>query len=414
MTRSVPVYILGGYQTDFSRNWAREGLEISDLLSAAVAGAAEQTGVSLADVDSVHVGNFVAELFCNQGLLGGVLAEALPELAGKAASRHEAACASGSMAVLAGMTEIEARRYDLVCVAGVELMKNVHGDVAAGYLGAAAWQGHEAHSVKYCWPHMFDLLSREYENRYGLDYRHVARIAEINYQNGRRNPNAQTRNWEFNAASFSQDDDANPVVDGRIRRNDCGQVTDGAACVFLASEAFATAYAKRRGISLAVIPRIQGWGTRTMPISLAGKLADPAQQGEGVIFPHVRDTINDALKRAGVQDVFQLSAIETHDCFAITEYMAIDHFGLTAPGESWKAVEEGVIDFGGRLPVNPSGGLIGCGHPVGATGVRMLLDAYRQVSGTAGDYQVEGASQVAALNIGGSTTTTACFVVGKE
>ncbi len=71
--------------------------------------------------------------------------------------------------------------------------------------------------------------------------------------------------------------------------------------------------------------------------------------------------------------------------------MAIDHFGLTEPGESWKAIEEGVIELGGKLPINPSGGLIGVGHPVGATGVRQMLDAMRQVTNTAGDYQVEGA-----------------------
>jgi acetyl-CoA C-acetyltransferase len=92
--------------------------------------------------------------------------------------------------------------------------------------------------------------------------------------------------------------------------------------------------------------------------------------------------------------------------------MAIDHLGLTAPGESWKAVEAGDIAMGGRLPVNPSGGLIGTGHPVGATGVRMMLDAFKQTTGSAGDYQVEGAKTVQTLNIGGSTTTTVSFVVG--
>jgi acetyl-CoA C-acetyltransferase len=93
--------------------------------------------------------------------------------------------------------------------------------------------------------------------------------------------------------------------------------------------------------------------------------------------------------------------------------MAIDHFGLTAPGESWKAIEDGTIAFGGRLPINPSGGLIGVGHPVGATGIRQLFDAYRQVAGTAGDYQVEGARKVATLNLGGSATTSASFIVGR-
>ena len=93
--------------------------------------------------------------------------------------------------------------------------------------------------------------------------------------------------------------------------------------------------------------------------------------------------------------------------------MAIDHFGLTKPGESWKAVEDGTIEMGGKLPINPSGGLIGCGHPVGATGTRQVLDAYKQVTGQRGDYQVEGAKRIATLNIGGSGTTSCVFIVGN-
>jgi acetyl-CoA C-acetyltransferase len=93
--------------------------------------------------------------------------------------------------------------------------------------------------------------------------------------------------------------------------------------------------------------------------------------------------------------------------------MAIDHFGITKPGESWKAIEGGVIELGGKLPINPSGGLIGAGHPVGATGVRQMLDCYKQVTEKAGDYQVEGAKKFAMLNIGGSGTTSCAFVIGK-
>ncbi|MCB0905441.1 MAG: thiolase domain-containing protein, partial [Actinobacteria bacterium] len=88
------------------------------------------------------------------------------------------------------------------------------------------------------------------------------------------------------------------------------------------------------------------------------------------------------------------------------------HFGITAPGRSWEAVESGIIARDGRLPMNPSGGLIGVGHPVGASGVRMVLDAHRQVTGTAGEYQVDGTQRVATLNIGGSTATTVSFVIG--
>ena len=145
-------------------------------------------------------------------------------------------------------------------------------------------------------------------------------------------------------------------------------------------------------------------------IMFKDKIAD--SKDKPYVFPHVRGTIQDAFRRAGIKDVFELDAIETHDCFAITEYMAIDHFGITAPGEAWKAVEDSTIALGGKLPVNPSGGLIGLGHPVGATGVRMVLDAHKQVTGDAGDYQVEGASKVATLNIGGTTTTSCCFIVG--
>ena len=97
----------------------------------------------------------------------------------------------------------------------------------------------------------------------------------------------------------------------------------------------------------------------------------------------------------------------------MTEYMTVDHLGITAPGESWKAVEEGAIRRNGRIPINPSGGLIGLGHPVGATGVRMMLDAHKQVTGTAGGYQIEGAARAGTLNIGGSTTTTICTIVGR-
>jgi acetyl-CoA C-acetyltransferase len=96
-----------------------------------------------------------------------------------------------------------------------------------------------------------------------------------------------------------------------------------------------------------------------------------------------------------------------------SEYMAIDHFGITPPGKSWQAIEEGAIARDGRIPVNPSGGLIGGGHPVGATGVRMLVDAARQLQGEAGAMQVEGARRAATLNIGGSTATTVSFVVER-
>lgn len=403
-------YILGGWQSDFANNWARQGMEFADAFSEVVGEGLNAVGLEPKDVDTGHVGNFVGDLFAGQGLLGGFFGMVHPDFDGLPTSRHEAACASGSVAILAASAEIEAGRYDLACVVGLEQMRNVSGQKAAENLGAAAWAGHEFQDAKFVWPRAFSDLADEYDRRYGLKPEHLMRIAEINFANGKRNPNAQTRQWQFNDRSFTLDDEANPVVEGRTRKQDCGQVTDGAAVVFLASEKRAAEYAAKRGVPLESLPRIKGWGHRSAPISYAAKIR--ASEGAQYVFPQVRRAIEDARARAGVSDLSQIDVVETHDCFTTTEYMAIDHLGLTAPGESWKAVEDGSIEIGGRLPINPSGGLIGLGHPVGATGVRMALDAFKQVTGTAGDYQVEGAKTCQTLNIGGSTTTTVSLVVG--
>ena len=407
-----PVYILGGYQSDFARNWAREGLEIADLFRETLLNGLEATRLDAGEVNAAHVGNFTAELFCDQGHLGGFFTASDPAFWGKPASRHEAACASGSMAALAASAEIEAGRYDLVAVLGIEMMRNVPGAQAAKNIGGPAmWSGHEWQDVRYPWPAVFAELGDEYERRYGLKFEHLAEISRINFENARRNPNAQTRDWTFSNASFTEDDEANPPIEGRIRRQDCGQVSDGAAVVFLASERRAREYAERRGLSLEDLARIDGWGHATAHIAYEPKIERGRENA--LVFPHIRKAVDDALSRAGLSAIDQVDGAETHDCFSTTEYMAIDHFGLTAPGENWKAIEDGRIARGGAFPINPSGGLIGAGHPVGATGVRMLLDCAKQVTGAAGDYQVENADKFMTLNIGGSATTIASFIVGR-
>lgn len=405
------VYILGGWQSDFKRNWAREGLEIGDGFAEALHGGLDAVGMAPGEVEVGHVGNFVGDLFSGQGQLGGFFAMAEPAFDGLPTSRHEAACASGSIALLAAMADIESGRYGTAAVLGLEMMRNVPGETGAAYLGAAAWVGHEYQGARYVWPRAFSELTDEYDRRYGIDEAHLRRISQINFANAKLNPNAQTRDYVFNDASFAADDEANPVIEGRVRKSDCGQVTDGAAMVVLASAERAADYARRRGVPLESLTRIKGWGHRSGPISYQRKVE--ASAGAPYVFPQVKRAIDDARARAGLS-LEAIDAVETHDCFAMTEYMAIDHLGLTAPGESWKAIEAGDIEIGGRLPINPSGGLIGCGHPVGATGVRMALDAFRQTTGAAGGGQVEGARNVQTLNIGGSTTTTVSLVIGRD
>jgi acetyl-CoA C-acetyltransferase len=406
------VFILGGHQTDFARNWSRQGLDISDMVREATLAALEDCALDASAIASIHVGNAFAEAQRQQGHLGAMVAQVVPELCGVPAMRHEGACASASLAALCAMSEIEAGRYQCVLVLGVEEFRNLPGDVASRNQNSAAWSGREDIECRFMWPAVFGLLAAEYAERYGLDRRHLNRIAEINYANARRNPLAQTRTWQFTEGSFTDDDTLNPLIEPGVRRQDCGQITDGACALVLASSEFARAHARRRGVAFEQVPRIHGWGHRNAGLRYRDKIV--RSRGDTHVFPHVRATIQDAFRRAGIAQALELDGIETHDCFTITEYMAIDHFGLTAPGESWRAIESGLVEPRGKLPINPGGGLIGCGHPVGATGARMLLDAARQVTGRAGDTQIDGARRIGTLNIGGSCATVASFVVGLD
>ena len=247
---STPVHVLGGHQTDFARVWSREGKDISDMIRDAAVGAMTACDLEPAAIQSIHVGNAFGELQRNQAHLGSMVAQVVPELWGVPAMRHEGACASSSLAVLTAMAEIEAGRYDCVLVIGAEELKNLPGDVSSKNQNAAGWQGREDIDCTFMWPAVFGLMAGEYERRYGLDRRHLNRIAELNYANAKRNPNAQTRKWAFNAKTFTDDDEVNPVIEPGTRRQDCGQITDGAVAVVLASAAYAAAHAKQRFDSL--------------------------------------------------------------------------------------------------------------------------------------------------------------------
>lgn len=407
---SRDVFVLGGAQTDFARNYSREGHGIEVLLGDAVRDALEDARLAPAALDAVHVGNFTAELFSRQGQLGGIVASLHPDLAGLPSARHEAACASGSVAVLAAMAEIEAGRYDHVLVVGVEQMRNVSGELAAEHLGCAAWTGREAVGARYVWPALFSRVAEHYDERFGLDRAHLAELSRIDLENAQHNPLAQTRTWALADAMFAEDDEQNGIVEGRLRRQDCGRITDGASAVILASARAAGAWAKERGVALESVPRILGWGHRTAPMELEQKLA--ASRDLPYVFPHLRATLEDAWRRAGLKDARDVDLLEVHDCFSITGYAIVDHLGLAPPGDPRGPIEDGTLRRGGALPINPSGGLIGLGHPVGATGVRMLNDAARQVRGAAGAIQIDGARRAQTLNLGGSATTTVSFVVG--
>ena len=275
-------WVLGGCQSDFARNLSREGVELDGLTAEVVRGALEDARVGPDEVGAVHVANAFGQLFTGQGHLGAMPATVEPALAGLPAARHEAACASGSVAILAATAELEAGRHDLALVVGVELERTVPGDVAAQHLGAASWVGHEGNPT-YVWPQAFSDLADEYDRRYGLDEAHLRAFAEMAMRNGRDNPNAQTRGWHFGEASFSDDDDVNPVVAGRTRRTDCSQVTDGGAALVLASDAWVRRHPEVVAGGRAA--RITGWGHRTVGLPLRAKLeASSAERASGRVL----------------------------------------------------------------------------------------------------------------------------------
>lgn len=411
------VYVLGGAQTDFERNWTKEGKNLVALLREVITDGLNDVGITYEDIISMNkensvaafVGNFIAEQYVNQGHLGAFLTEVHPAFYGVPSARYESACASSSVALDAAITKVQNGDYDIAIVVGWELMKTVDSKVGGDILGRAAYYEKEGKGIDFPFPKLFGRLADEILLKYNVEEERfmnaLAKISEINYANAKRNPKAQTRKWfmSYEQAKM-RGTDTNPIVGGRLAVSDCSQVTDGATVVVLASEK----YVKSKEL---VKPVVKGYGHRVAPMLFDSKMVDNANSE--YILPWTRQTVLDAYNRSGLT-VEDIDVFETHDCFTSSEYAAISAFGLTEPGKEYEAIESGLIAFDGKKPINPSGGLIGCGHPVGASGARMFLDLYKQVSGTAGKYQVKNTKNALMLNIGGSATTNYVFILGVE
>ena len=413
------VFVLGGAQTDFERNWTKEGKGVVALLKEAVTDGLDAVNLTFDDIKKLNednrvacfVGNFIAENYINQGHLGALLTEVNEAFYGVPSARYEAACASSSVALDAAITKLRAGDYDVAIVVGFELMKTVDAKIGGDYLGRAAFYEKEGEGISLPFPKLFGRLADEYVSKYKLEeHRYMdalAMISVMNYENAKRNPMAQTRKWfmDYEQASH-RGTETNMLVGGRLAVSDCSQVTDGAAVVVLATEKYV-----REHLDFCGRPIVKGYGHRVAPLVFGKKMKDSADNEYALRW--TKQAVDDCYKRSGMT-VDDIDCFETHDCFTSSEYAAISAFGLTEPGKEYEAVESRMISFTGSKPINPSGGLIGCGHPVGASGVRMFLDIYKQVSGIAGGYQVKNAKNAMMLNIGGSATTNYVFSVGRE
>lgn len=413
------VYVLGGAQTDFERNWTKEGKNVIALLKEAITDGFEDAGISFEDIKQLNnenrvacfVGNFIAEEYIKQGHLGALITEVHPAFFGVPSARYEAACASSSVALDAAITKVKSGDYDVAVVIGWELMKTVDSKTGGDILGRAAYYEKEGSGIDFPFPKLFGKLADEILQKYKLDEQRfmdsLAVISNINYSNAKRNPLAQTRNWFMNLKQAQmRGTETNPLVGGRLAVSDCSQVTDGAAVIVLASEKFVKENYDR------TFPVVKGYGHRVAPMVFDKKMKDNINSP--YILPWTKKTVDDAYNRSGLT-IEDIDFFETHDCFTSSEYAAVSAFCITEPGKEYEAIEEGVIAFNGMKPINPGGGLIGCGHPVGASGARMFLDLYKQVSGKAGAYQLKKTTDNGMmLNIGGSATTNYVFIVGNE
>lgn len=413
------VYVMGGAQTDFERNWSREGKNVVAMLREVMSDGCANADLTYDDIISLNeenrvscfVGSFLSELYNDQSHIGALMTEVDPAFFGVPSVRVEAACAAGAAALDAAVTKIKAGEADVAIVVGWALLNTVDAATSASYTARGTYMEKESKSTDGL-PNLYGKMTDAYLEKYGAPQERVmkalAHLTEAAYENGKRNPNAQTRKLFMNEKQANMRGcGTNPLVAGKLALSDASPITDGAAVVILASEEFKQKHCPDRAL-----PIVKGRGFRVAPIELKTKLTEA--RVSDYLLPWTRKTVEEAYQSAGLTaddiDVFEL-----YDYYTAGELIELSCVGLCKPGEEYRLIEDGVIEFDGAKPVNPTGGLIGGGHPQSATGVRMFLDLYKQLTGTAGECQVpKDVKNGLMLNMGGSATSNYAFILGME
>src|SRR5438477_3830758 len=409
-----PVYILGGGRTDFKRNLKKEGKTIRDLITEAGRKAIDDAKIDPAEIEAAAVGNFNAGQFTKQLHLGAFVPEIDAKLHGIPTMHTEAACASGALSVTLGAQWIAGGFHDAVLVVGAEQQKTMSSLDGSDVLGAAAdYHIEKPEYGDFMFPKLFGRIAQIYIEKYGASEKDLAWVAYKNYAHARLNPMAQMREADLTYDYASQVSDKNPSVAPPLKVTDCSQITDGAAALVLCSEK----YLQKIGRNKAQLPRLLGFGHTTDYLQLAKK--------DAPTFSTAKKAAANAFSMANLKARDRQGA-EVHDCFSITEIVAYEILGFAEPGKGAELAMSGAtalpqvrgehvsgkIDF--EIPVNPGGGLIGDGHPVGATGVRQVFEAYQQLTEQAGARQIKGAKKYLTFNMGGSLTTSVAMIWGRS
>jgi acetyl-CoA C-acetyltransferase len=387
------VAIVGMGCTSFGEHWNRSADDL--LIDATEECFAGAPSITIDDVDAYWLGTM------SSGQSGLVLSRPL-RLDYKPVTRVENFCATGSEAFRNACYAVASGAYDRVMAVGVEKLKD------SGYSGlvrSSPPNDGTAPESSLTAPAAFSLLDPAYCKKYGVDpasmREAMTHVAWKNHHNGALNPRAQFRKEiakEKIAAGAG-------TVAGRLGVLDCSGVSDGSACALIVRAEDALQYTDRpmyvKGLAMVAGP--------------ASGTIDPSY--DYTTFPEVARCAQDAYQQAGVTDPReQISLAEVHDCFTPTELVLMEDMGFSERGHAWRDELDGVFDLDGALPVNPDGGLKSFGHPVGASGLRMLFECWLQFRGEAGDRQLAEPKLGLTHNLGGRPGTCVSFVsiVGSE
>lgn len=335
-------------------------------------------------VDAVYVGNFMGGSICNQEILGAIVANELG-LGPVPTAKVEGACASGGIAIRQGIMGILSGEYDTVLVAGVEKMKHASTADVTHAINAAMDNDSNEKLAGLTFPGFFGVLANRYFHETGASKEHLAMVALKNREHAVNNPLAQFQK----AATFEEIMNAR-MITSPLGLFDCSPMTDGAAALVISKN------------------------KSNVHIRSSAQSSGPTQMQDAddlLSIPAIRESGKLAYEKAGVGPE-DIDVVEIHDCFSMTEIIAIEELCFFEKRQGWIAVQEGKTKSTGIRPVNPSGGLLSRGHPIGATGIAQIYDLVRQLRGTASN-QVAGARLALSQNLGGTGSYSTVHILER-
>lgn len=382
------VAIIGAAMTKFGEEWERG---FRDLIAEAGVKAIEDAHMSGKEIDAIYGGTMAAGRLIGQEHITALIADYMG-LNPIPATRVEAACASGGVALRTGFLAVASGFHDVVVVGGAEKMTDVSVGDAAVALGGAGDQEWELF-MGATFPALYALMARRHIHEFGTTIEQMAMVAVKNHKNAARNPYAHFQN-EITIRDVLK----SKMVASPLRVYDCSPITDGAAAVVLTS-----------------LEKARKYVDAPIEIIASSQASDTLALHHRKSLTTLNATVVAARKAYDMAKLKprNIDVCEVHDCFTIAEIIASEDLGFFKKGEGGKAVEEGETELDARIPINTSGGLKGCGHPVGATGVKQAVEIVWQLRGDAKKRQVKNAEIGMTHNVGGSGATAVIHILKR-